>query len=149
MKFNLYKLIYTCFGLGHISPYPGTVTSFFTIIIIWIIQTHFTLQITMLFILFVTLIGYISVERNPDNKSDPKEIVVDEFIGQSLVLVFLPVTYQNYILAFIFFRVFDIWKPFPINYIEKKYQNAFGVIFDDIIAAGYALILFYIINIII
>ena len=103
----------------------------------------------MLFILFVTLIGYISVERNPDNKSDPKEIVVDEFIGQSLVLVFLPVTYQNYILAFIFFRFFDIWKPFPINYIEKKYQNAFGVIFDDIIAAGYALILFYIINIII
>ena len=77
MKFNLYKLIYTCFGLGHISPYPGTVASFFTIIIIWIIQTHFTLQITMLFILFVTLIGYISVERNPDNKSDPKEIVVD------------------------------------------------------------------------
>ena len=149
MKFNLYKLIYTCFGLGHISPYPGTVTSFFTIIIIWIIQTHFTLQITMLFILFVTLIGYISVERNPDNKSDPIEIVVDDFIGQSLVLVFLPVTYQNYILAFIFFRFFDIWKPFPINYIEKKYQNAFGVIFDDIIAAGYALILFYIINIII
>ena len=149
MKFNLYKLIYTCFGLGHISPYPGTVASFLTIIIIWIIQTHFTLQITMLFILLVTLIGYISVERNPDNKSDPKEIVVDEFIGQSLVLVFLPVTYQNYILAFIFFRFFDIWKPFPINYIEKKYQNAFGVIFDDIIAAGYALILFYIINIII
>ena len=146
MKFNLYKLIYTCFGLGHISPYPGTVASFFTIIIIWIIQTHFTLQITMLFILFVTLIGYISVEKNPDNKSDPKEIVVDEFIGQSLVLVFLPLTYQDYILGFILFRFFDIFKPMPINYFEKKYPNAFGVIFDDIIAAVYALLAIYIIN---
>ena len=149
MKFNLYKLIYTCFGLGYISSYPGTIASFFTIIVIWIIQTYFTLEITILFILFIIVIGYISVKKNPDNKSDPKEIVIDEFIGQSLVLIFLPLTYKDYILAFIFFRFFDIYKPFPINYIEKKYQNAFGVIFDDIIAAGYALILFYIINIII
>ena len=103
---------------------------------------------TILFILFVTLIGYISVEKTPDNKTDPKEIVIDEFIGQSLVLVFLPLTYQNYILAFIFFRFFDIYKPMPINYFEKKYQNAFGVIFDDIIAAFYSLISIYLISII-
>ena len=103
----------------------------------------------MLFILFVTLIGYISVEKNPGKVSDPKEIVIDEFIGQSLVLVFLPLTYQNYILGFILFRFFDIYKPMPINYFEKKYQNAFGVIFDDIIAGGYALLAIYIINIII
>ena len=134
--------------MGYISPLPGTLTSFLTVIIIWTIQTHLSLEVTMLFILFATLIGYISVEKNPDKESDPKEIVIDEFIGQSLVLVFLPLTYQNYILGFIFFRFFDIYKPFPINYIEKKYQNAFGVIFDDIIAAGYALFAIYIINII-
>ena len=103
----------------------------------------------MLFILFVTIIGYISVEKNTDNKNDPKEIVIDEFIGQSLVLVLLPLTYQNYILGFVFFRFFDIYKPVPIKYFEKKYQNAFGVIFDDVIAAGYALLVIYIINIII
>ncbi len=149
MKFNFYKSISTCFGLGYISPLPGTLTSFLTVIIIWTIQTYLSLEVTMLFILFVTLIGYISVEKNTDNKNDPKEIVIDEFIGQSLVLVLLPLTYQNYILGFIFFRFFDIYKPMPINYFEEKYQNAFGVIFDDIIAAGYALLAIYIINIII
>ena len=149
MKFNFYKSISTCFGLGYISPLPGTLTSLLTVIIIWTIQTHLSLGVTFLFILFVTLIGYISVEKNPDKKNDPKEIVIDEFIGQSLVLVFLPLTYQNYILGFILFRFFDIYKPMPINYFEKKYQNAFGVIFDDIIAAGYALLAIYIINIII
>ena len=148
MKFNFYKSISTCFGLGFVSPLPGTLTSFLTLVIIWTIQTYFGIKITILFILFITLIGYISVKKNPDNKSDPKEIVIDEFIGQSLVLVFLPLTYQNYILAFIFFRFFDIYKPMPINYFEKKYQNAFGVIFDDIIAAFYSLISIYLISII-
>ena len=149
MKSNFYKSISTCFGLGYISPLPGTLTSFLTVIIIWTIQTYLSLEVTILFILFVILIGYISVEKNPDNKNDPKEIVIDEFIGQSLVLVLLPLTYQNYILGFAFFRFFDIYKPIPIKYFEKKYQNAFGVIFDDIIAAGYALLAIYIINIII
>ena len=149
MKFNFYKSISTCFGLGYISPLPGTLTSFLTVIIIWTIQTYLSLEVTMLFILFVTLIGYISVEKNPNKVSDPKEIVIDEFIGQSLVLVLLPLTYQNYILGFVFFRFFDIYKPVPIKYFEKKYQNAFGIIFDDVIAAGYALLVIYIINIII
>jgi phosphatidylglycerophosphatase A len=146
MKFNFYKSISTCFGLGYISPLPGTLTSFFTVIIIWTVQKHLTLEATILLILFATLIGYISVEKNPDKVSDPKEIVIDEFIGQSLVLVFLPLTYQDYILGFILFRIFDICKPMPINYFEKKYPNAFGIIFDDIIAAGYSLLAIYIIN---
>ena len=149
MKSNFYKSISTCFGLGYISPLPGTLTSFLTVIIIWTIQTYLSLEVTILFILFVILIGYKKKKKNPDNKNDPKEIVIDEFIGQSLVLVLLPLTYQNYILGFVFFRFFDIYKPIPIKYFEKKYQNAFGVIFDDIIAAGYALLAIYIINIII
>ena len=149
MKSNFYKSISTCFGLGYISPFPGTLTSFLTVVIIWLIQKYFGFQITLTCIFFITLLGYIVIEKDANKKSDPKEIVIDEFIGQSLVLVFLPLTYQNYILGFILFRFFDIYKPMPINYFEKKYQNAFGVIFDDIIAAGYALLAIYIINIII
>ena len=146
MKSNFYKSISTCFGLGYISPFPGTLTSFLTVVIIWLIQKYFGFQITLTCIFFITLLGYIAIEKDVNKKSDPKEIVIDEFIGQSLVLVFLPLTYQNYILGFILFRFFDIYKPMPINYFEKKYQNAFGVIFDDIIAAGYALLAIYIIN---
>ena len=91
----------------------------------------------------------MSIENDANKKSDPKDIVIDEFKGQSIVLIFLPLTLQNYIMGFIFFRFFDIYKPMPINYFEKKYPNAFGIIFDDIIAAGYALLAIYIINIII
>ncbi len=149
MKLNFYKSISTCFGLGYISPFPGTLTSFLTVVIIWLIQKYYGIQITVICILFITVLAYIAIEKNKDKKSDPKEIVIDEFIGQALVLVFLPLTYQNYILAFIFFRFFDIYKPMPINYFEKKYQNAIGIIFDDVIAASYSLLVIYIINIII
>ena len=107
-------------------------------------QKHFGFQITLMCIFFITLLGYIAIEKDVNKKSDPKEIVIDEFIGQSLVLIFLPLLWQMYILGFVLFRFFDIYKPFPINYFEKKYQNAFGIIFDDVIAAGYALLIIYI-----
>ena len=149
MKEKLYKSVSTFFGLGYISPFPGTLTSFLTVVIIWLTQKYFGFQITLSCIIFVSLIAYISIENDANKKSDPKEIVIDEFIGQSIVLIFLPLTLQNYILGFVFFRIFDIYKPVPINYFEKKYTNAFGIIFDDIIAAGYALLAIYIINIII
>ena len=151
MKSNFYKSISTCFGLGYISPFPGTLTSFLTVVIIWLIQKYFGFQITLTCIFFITLLGYIAIEKDVNKKSDPKEIVIDEFIGQSLVLVFLPLTWQPllwqmYILGFVLFRFFDICKPFPINYFEKKYQNAFGIIFDDVIAAGYTLLIIYILK---
>ena len=149
MKEKLYKSIATFFGLGYISPFPGTLTSFLTVVIIWLTQKYFGFQISLACIIFVTLISYISIENDANKKSDPKEIVIDEFIGQSIVLIFLPLTLQNYIMGFIFFRFFDIYKPVPIIYFEEKYQNAFGIIFDDIIAAGYTLLTIYIINIII
>ena len=146
MKINLYKSISTLFGLGYISSLPGTLASLVTTIIIWVFQTNFNSTITIIFILFSSFIGYLAVTNNDNTKKDSKEIVIDEFIGQSLVLVFLPLTFKDYFLGFIFFRIFDIFKPIPINYFERKYRNAFGVIFDDVIAAGYALLSIYIIN---
>jgi len=145
MKLNFYKSISTCFGLGYISPFPGTLTSFLTVVIIWLMQKHFGFQITLKCIFLITLLGYIAIENDINKKSDPKEIVIDEFIGQSLVLVFLPLLWQMYILGFIFFRFFDILKPFPINLIDKKFQNSFGIIFDDIIAAIYPLLIYFLI----
>ena len=162
MKFNFYKSISTCFGLGYISPLPGTLTSFLTVIIIWTIQTHFSFEVTTLFILFATLIGYISVEKNPDKVSDPKEIVIDEFCGQSIPLFFYfliakfqwitkrgQVDYDSFLenpelwifLSFILFRIFDIFKPYPINIIDKKVKNGLGVMLDDIVAGIYATII--------
>ena len=148
MKLNFYKSISTFFGLGYISPFPGTLTSFLTVVIIWLIQKYFGFQITLTCVFIITLLGYIAIERDANKKSDPKEIVIDEFIGQAVVLIFLPLTLKNYLLGFIFFRFFDIYKPIPINYLENKYKNAFGIIIDDIVAAFYALLVINTINII-
>ena len=86
---------------------------------------------------------------------DPKEIVIDEVVGQFLPLLAIPI-YENlyiaptiyYILfAFVLFRLFDIWKPFPINYIDENVDGALGIMLDDIFAGIYSVfvlvILFY------
>ena len=93
-------------------------------------------------------------------KKDPKEIVIDEFIGQSIPLTFY--FFQGFIsikeltffkgysfegwiiISFILFRFFDIVKPFPINIVDKKMKNGLGVMLDDIIAGIYSAITIYI-----
>ena len=90
---------------------------------------------------------------------DAKEIVIDEFIGQSIPLLtiysFIPSNnLKDFMLytffSFILFRIFDIAKPFPINFIDKQMKNGFGVILDDLIAGLYSvialLIIFYFLN---
>ena len=82
-------------------------------------------------------------------EKDPKEIVIDEFFGQSIPLVLM----SGYIissgevypffLAFILFRFFDIYKPFPINVVDKKMKNGLGVVLDDIVAGIYSTLLIY------
>ena len=104
---------------------------------------------------FFAVENYIKGEFN----KDPKEVVIDEVIGQSIPIYLYEVAHgidKNlqesilfYIYIFILFRFFDIKKPFPINYIDKKFKNSFGVIMDDVIAGFYVvltLIIFMIIK---
>ena len=146
-------LFVTLFGIGKIKKIPGSIASLATILFLFflfhIVNIDPNIVLISLIIIFCISLYAVNIFIKDLDDKDPKEIVIDEFIGQSIVLIFLPLTLQNYILGFIFFRIFDIYKPMPINYFEKKYQNAFGIIFDDIIAAGYALLAIYIINIII
>ena len=71
-------------------------------------------------------------------EKDPQIIVVDEVIGQSLVLAVAPITPASYLLAFMLFRLFDIYKPWPIYLIDKKMKGPVGIMLDDVIAALYA-----------
>ena len=78
---------------------------------------------------------------------DPKEIVIDEVIGQSIPLYLYEISHNTakdfdnslkfYLLIFVLFRFFDIVKPFPVNYFDKKFKNSFGVIMDDVCAGLY------------
>ena len=77
---------------------------------------------------------------------DDKSIVIDEIIGYLSFMIFFEVTIQNILIGFVLFRFFDIFKPFPINLVDKNMKNSFGVMFDDILAALYSAISLYFIN---
>ena len=91
-----------------------------------------------------------------DNK-DPKEIVIDEFIGQSIPICLYEIAHVGtketsqvltfYFIMFILFRIFDIVKPYPVSYYDKNYKNSFGVIMDDVCAGLYvvAVLVLYIV----
>jgi phosphatidylglycerophosphatase A len=78
---------------------------------------------------------------------DPSFIVIDEVAGQLLTFLFLPVNSLNLILGFFAFRLFDIWKPFPIRNLESL-ENGVGVMADDLLAGVYANVLLQILNLI-
>jgi len=71
---------------------------------------------------------------------DHGAIVWDEIAAFLLVLPFAPPVWWGYVLAFLLFRLFDIWKPFPIAWCDARLPGGFGVMFDDVLAAGYALL---------
>jgi phosphatidylglycerophosphatase A len=85
-------------------------------------------------------------------KHDPSFVVIDEFIGQAVTFLLIADKLKQfngiiiYIIGFILFRIFDIIKPFPVSYADKKINNAFGVILDDVFAGLYAAIILYFIK---
>ena len=92
-----------------------------------------------------------NLKSRPYNENkDPKEVVVDEFIGQSIPIYLYEISHGSakdtneavlfYLYIFILFRFFDIKKPFPINFLDKKFKNSFGVIIDDVAAGLYVVL---------
>ena len=140
-------------GVGNSKYAPGTVASFITCLV-YIFFFSFKINIFFL-ILGVSLILIYSVYSidkyaNSFSETDAKEIVIDEFIGQSIpVLTIYSFLEKNnldgFILytftSFILFRIFDIYKPYPINKIDKNIKNGFGVILDDIVAGIYSIVI--------
>ena len=78
-------------------------------------------------------------------KKDHPSIVIDEVVGFIFAMMFVPVTWQNLIIAFFIFRFMDIMKPPPANWIDRKFSNSFGIVGDDIVAGIYSNVLLQII----
>ena len=144
-------LFVTLFGIGKIKKIQGSVASLATTILLFFLL-HI-LKISPNFILtFVIIVFFISLYavnifiKDLDNK-DPKEVVIDEFIGQSIPICLYEIAHQgsketnhvltSYFIMFILFRIFDIVKPYPVNYYDKNFKNSFGVIMDDVAAGLY------------
>ena len=132
------------FGLGYISKFPGTLASIVILPVVWLIKSSFGLSALLLFIFFFSILSYffIALSINKKKDKDPSSIIVDEYIGQSIALIYCNEVIFEYLIAFILFRFFDIVKPFPINLLNKI-KNAFGVLIDDVVAGIVVCIIFY------
>jgi phosphatidylglycerophosphatase A len=73
------------------------------------------------------------------DSDDPKAVVIDEVVGMGLSLLWVPFGFLNIALSFGLFRLFDIWKPWPIRQIERRFHRGFGIMIDDVIAGAIAL----------
>ena len=151
---TLNTLFVTMFGLGKIPKIPGTFGSLATIIILYIFFHIINLSSNIVLVgLIITFIfSFTAVEayiKDNENK-DPKEVVVDEFIGQSIPIYLYEISHGTnksseeaiifYSICFVLFRFFDIVKPFPVNFFDKKFKNSFGVIMDDVCAGFYVVL---------
>ena len=137
------KYFATLFGIGFISIAPGTFGSFFAIIIWYVFVDLFSILYFIFLFLFILSISFYltDIYLNSYKKKDPSEVIIDEFLGQSIPLIFI-VNFNIYevLIAFVTFRFFDIYKIYPINKMEDL-KGSYGVILDDIIAGIYSLII--------
>ena len=146
---KLYKIYLSVLGIGY-SPFaPGTCGSLIALPVSWLLTTKIGVFATASLIILLLLAGIIIANKLIDQNKDPSWIVMDEFCGQLLVLIFFEISLLYYILSFILFRVFDILKPWPINLVDKRMKNSFGIFFDDILAAVYAILVIKLFNFII
>jgi len=160
---TLNYLFVTCFGIGSFRYAPGTITSLITTVFLFslfhIINLSSNIILIILLLIFIYSFYAVSNYIKGNDNKDPKEVVIDEFIGQSIPIYLYEVSHGTikdsqeailfYLYIFILFRYFDIKKPFPVNFFDKKFKNSFGVIFDDVIAGLYVvltLIIFMIIK---
>ena len=151
---NINYLFVTCFGIGTFRFAPGTIASLITTIFLYslfhIVNLSSIIILIVLIIVFLYSFYAVSEYIKYNENKDPKEVVVDEFIGQSIPIYLYEISHGTskeskeavlfYLYIFILFRFFDIKKPFPINFFDKKFKNSFGVIFDDVIAGFYVVL---------
>ena len=151
---TLNYLIVTCFGIGSIRFAPGTITSLITTVFLYslfhIINLSNNTILIILLIIFIYSFYAVSEYIKFSENKDPKEVVIDEFIGQSIPIYLYEISHEEvkdsqeavlfYLYIFILFRFFDIKKPFPINFFDRKFKNSFGVIIDDVVAGLYVVL---------
>ena len=141
MKF-ISKAISTLFGVGCFPVAPGTLTSFIIILLykLYLYKLSWPIYLVFLFLLFLISVSSSSHYSRQIHKKDPRNIVIDEALGQLLTLFRLNPSWSLLFIAFLLFRLFDIVKPFPIKKVETL-PKGWGIVMDDIVAAIFAGIL--------
>jgi len=133
------------FGIGYL-PIPGTMASLITVIIYYLFYNYLNIFFFIFFLILILFYSFYFLNKTIKKSftsSDPKEIVIDEFIGQSIPLLICENNFFLIILSLLLFRLFDITKPWPASYFDFKIKNATGVIMDDVIAGIYTFLIIY------
>jgi len=150
------KIFVSIFFVGYIKFASGTWGSLAAILILYPIIKYTILSLEVLIIIFIILFFisnlFINFFSNFTNSNDSKHIVIDELLGIFIILIFYDFIfiYNDFItliLIFFIFRLFDILKIFPANYIDKNLKNGYGVMMDDIVAGIYTIFTLMILNV--
>ena len=148
------SILVTMFGLGKIKFMPGTLGSLATTVFLFYLFHSLNISSNIILISLIIIFIYsfyaISTHTESSKNKDPGEIIIDEFLGQSIPIYLYEISHVTtkesdqaivyYALFFILFRYFDIMKPFPVNFFDKNFKNSFGVIMDDICAGLYVVL---------
>ena len=142
------------FGLGKIKFMPGTFGSLATTILLFYLFHTLNVSSNIILIGWIIIFIYsfyaVSTHTKGNKNKDPGEIIIDEFLGQSIPIYLYEISHGTtkenneaiiyYTLFFVLFRYFDIMKPFPVSFFDKNFKNSFGVIMDDICAGLYVVL---------
>ena len=141
MNTKLANYFSTVVKIGYLPLAPGTWGSL-AALAFWYLILPTISSITFIVIIVIILVLGIytsSITESVLDKKDPSIIVIDEWVGQWIALLFLPKLFVWGIVAFALFRLFDIWKPYPIHRLDNI-KGGFGIMIDDVLAGIYALI---------
>ena len=137
--------------IGKIKYAPGTFASLVTCLLFLLLINIFNFTVIFLITLIIFCYSFVAINNSFDEfrSEDPQEIVIDEVVGQMLPLLAIPIYETLYPLpimyycasAFILFRLFDVWKPYPISYVDNNIKGSLGIMLDDILASVYSIII--------
>ncbi len=142
----VFLLIASILGVGFIEYWPGTIASIITLTLYFLLPIKHIALLSYAVPLTIIGIALGSYYYLLDNRGDPPWFVLDEVVGMMVALLLVPKTIGAIILALILFRVFDIFKPFPVGTFDRI-RNGWGVMGDDLVAGGMAGIIVIIIEI--
>lgn len=132
------------FGSGLSPKAPGTIGTLLAVPL-FLLFCHLPLHLYLLLLLTALIIGIYVCGRTAQDLRvhDHSGIVWDEFVGFWITMFMIPVSWQSLVAGFLLFRLFDIWKPFPIRWLDQKVKGGFGIMIDDVLAGFFAWLCLY------
>lgn len=134
------------FGSGLSPKAPGTMGTLVALPLVYALM-HASLPVYLCSVLMLSLVGmYVCGESARRlNAHDHPGIVLDEFAGMTVTMIAVPLELHWLLLGFVLFRMFDIFKPWPIREADHRLSGGFGIMLDDIIAGIFSCVLLHVV----